>query len=52
MRLRVDTETPPGYRLVLIEEGTDDGMRLWNLDPHRVYLFTQDGRVVRHESGS
>lgn len=47
----IDTETPPGYRVHFIEEGTDDGFRHMNLDPRRMYLFTKDGKVVRHESG-
>ncbi len=48
---RIDTDTPPGYRVHFIEEGTDNGFRFMNLDPRRMYLFTKDGKVVRHESG-
>jgi hypothetical protein len=48
----VDTDTPPGYRIHVIEEGTDNGLRLHDMDARRMYLFTRSGKVVRHESGS
>ncbi|MBA2323585.1 MAG: hypothetical protein H0V92_06080 [Pseudonocardiales bacterium] len=48
----VDTTTPAGYRVAFIEEGADDGLRQFDLDPRRMYLFTKNGKVVRHEAGT